>query len=282
MTIVLLIFPLLLMGTLIVGYFRFRDDIFEVARALQNKKAFTPFSALPPREVIPMIKSSTGEEFEKNYLPDAMSKLVKYANTIQPDWFVGVHPGGRILSVLLAESMGFPRDRCLYVRTSRRQTNKILFTPQRYELKRPREGTMLIFDDISRTGRTLHLLKRYLIAKNYGAPCSPNDVDCFRLSKVDFATLLVVLEEGEADVHFRPDFTVYRTADKLFRLPWSRFSADVDKAFALRQKGMLADDRIIAQYERMSCDYDYALEFAYQQLGTLAPSHLKEALRAAS
>jgi hypoxanthine phosphoribosyltransferase len=282
MTIILLVFPLLLIGTVVVAYFYYRTAIYDVARSLQNKKAFTPFNALPPREAIPVIKSSTGEEFARKYLPDALSNLVNFTNAIAPDWIVGVHPGGRFLSVLLAEQIGFPANRCLYVRTSNTDANKIVFARQRFESNLPREGKMLVVDDISRTGRTLHLLKRYLIAKNYTGPCAVKGMEeCYRLSKVHFAALLVVLEEGAVDIQFRPDFCVYRTADKFFRLPWSKFAAKVDEAFAMKHQGMAADSRILAQYEQMSQDYDYAVELVREQLGSLAPQLLKPPLRAA-
>src|ERR1700674_4116947 len=120
--IILALVPALLLSSIIfAGFFLYRDEIVSVARSLQNKNAFTPFSALPPREAVPIIKSGTGDEFAEMYLGEAMSKLVTYVKAIEPDWLVGVHPGGRLVSVLLAEQVNFPPNRCLYVRTSRTQ-----------------------------------------------------------------------------------------------------------------------------------------------------------------
>ena len=136
---------------------------------------------------------------------------------------------------------------------------------------------MLIIDDISRTGRTLHFLKRYLIALNYKACSKGTDfTDCFRLDRVYFAALLVVLQKDEVDNQFRPDRTYYRTSDRFFKLPWSEFSAKLDEAFAMRRKKMNFDSNVISQYERISSDYDFALQFALQQLPSMEqhiPAH---------
>src|ERR1700730_1307898 len=71
--------PLLLLTILVVGYILNRDRIFEIVRALQNGKAFSSFSALAPREMIPLLQSDSSNDPVEKHIVEGILNLASYA-----------------------------------------------------------------------------------------------------------------------------------------------------------------------------------------------------------
>jgi hypoxanthine phosphoribosyltransferase len=257
---ILAVAPTVTIVTMIVLGFIFRkDEIFNIARALQNKRAFEP--PLPIASPVP--RPELPEELgalDRDRVMAAIEELSEYAKSVKPDWIVGVHPGGRLLSVYIANRIKFPRDRCLFVRTSANRSRSIVFEPQRSQLNYPIAGKLLAIDDISRTGQTLLTLKRFFISQNYREPEADNPE--FKLKIVRFAIMLIVTQPEKTGWNFRPDHVCYRTKEHYFRLPWSTLSSEIEMAFASRRQKMDFDGNVIAAYENIAKDYDYALEVA--------------------
>jgi hypoxanthine phosphoribosyltransferase len=227
--------------------------LFEIARAIQNQKAFSPTGILVPPTYIRPLPTTVSKRFEGPILFEAINQLKSYAESVKPDWILGVHPGGRLLSVLVADQMGFPKERCRFIRTTSHYSKKIVLEPETY---RPNDvqGTMLVVDDISRTGNTLSVVKSFLIAKNY--------TEGNQLTRVLFSVLLLVLSDEKQEFRFRPDWVCYGTDNKWLELPWSDFSHGVSVAYRGKSSKREYDHDIIEEYDRIVADYDYALNLA--------------------
>jgi len=256
---------LLFVVILAVGQ-RNRDYLFEIARSLQNQKAFAPENALSPRDAIRPTPDSNREQLDGAALHEVLEELSAYVRLIKPDWIAGVHPGGRLLSVYVADQIDFPKNRCLFVRTSPDRTDSIEFEPKSDIPNEPLQGKIVIIDDISRTGDTLSSLKWFLMRKNY--------IEGYQLTEVYFAVLLVVSEEGASRSRFRPDWVYFRTDKKFFRLPWSELSIETAAAYAHRRQGLSYSQAVIDRHEKIVSDPDYALH--------LAKSYISKACAAAA
>ncbi len=239
-----------------------RAELFEIGRLLKSKTAFTPESALRTRESVEELPGTNKTSLEDQTLKQAISDLTAFAKRINPNWILGVHPGGRLLSVLIAEEIGVPGNRCLFVRTTSRVGKRITLEPELIP-NEPREGTLLVIDDISRTGDTLNLVKAFLFELNY--------TEWHRFGDIKFAVLLVVAEPGSSSFVFRPDFVAYRTDQRGFKTPWSELSDKITTALAEnRQKSGWESQEtkeVIADYDRLISDHQYALSLARRYVG---------------
>jgi hypoxanthine phosphoribosyltransferase len=231
-----------------VGIFINRRQLFEIGRVLKSQKIFTPQVALPSRTRLPLAPTTNDDRLNVESLKEAIGNLIDFAKSKKPRWILGVHPGGRLLSVYVANEIQVPPERCLHVRTN--QNRYVQFVPQ---INQALEGSLLLIDDISRTGRTLGRIKAELIAKNY--------TDNFYLGRVQIAVLVV-----ESNESFRPDFASFRTDVDYLRFPWSQYSADVGLALTLKNDNLSYDRRVMNDYEHLSSDFGYALRVAKSYL----------------
>jgi hypoxanthine phosphoribosyltransferase len=254
-----------------IGYFLNRDRLVQAARAATTKSAFSAELSLPSRDAFPLAPSAGQDKLEGHALQAALKELCSYAKRLKPDWIVGVHPGGRMLSVLLADAIEFPHDRCLFIRTSADRHSRVVFEPSPTFPNSRLEGTMLVVDDISRSGDTLETIKRFLIEKNYYGEIS--------LERAKFAVLLVVAEPDDPPAKFRPDWVYYRTDKRDFRLPWSELSVKIGSAYAHRRQKMAYDDTVIRQYERLVSDFSYALSIAQKYVNQSSATNFPKPAR---
>ena len=243
---------LLIIVIVFAGYFWNRDQLFAVAVSLKNKKLFTEQSSLPTRHDRRLLSLSGDDRLDGGQLKKSVDDLVGYAKKIKPTWIVGVHPGGRLLSTFVGDQIGLPSYRCLYIRTNRHR--EVVFVPP---INAPLEGTVLIIDDISRTGKTFNSIKYELIEKNYS--------EKFRLTKVYVAVIAVEFKQ-EAEDTFRPDFAVYRTEVEHLKFPWSEFSARIGVAITRKNDGLTFDESVMSEYVRLIEDYEFARELGKQYL----------------
>ena len=230
-------------------YFIYRDDLIEIGRTLHNQKLlFTSERVLAQREELPLLDENA--ELTKPNLRDAVVKLVAYSKQLNPDWIVGVHPGGRLLSVYVADRIGLDQSKCGFVRTDPDRTDRlVLELPPNEKMT----GRLLLVDDISRTGDTLDALKWFFIERNFSSICA--------LDRINFAVLLVVSDPDNAYA-FRPDWVRFRTEKKWFRLPWTDLAVRIKTAFAFRKMGLQFSQAAIDQHEQLVSDYNYALGLA--------------------
>jgi hypoxanthine phosphoribosyltransferase len=249
--------PLVVSMVAIAGYVKNRDRLLEIVRVLQNQKRFSAERDLPPRHAFPLVSPDNLNEMKDSDLQRAVADIIAYAREYKPDWIAGVHPGGRLLSVIVGEQLGLSPDRCIYVSTYRSRTANIDFMPP---INNVFAGKLLIIDDISRTGDTLRAIRSYLYARNLGD-------SNYRLTSVRFAVLLVVETPDDSELRFRPDWVYGRTKNQNFKLPWSQLSADIREAYDNRQARYWYNRDAIREHRRICRDFEYALEKARRYLG---------------
>lgn len=249
--------PVLISVVAVVGLWIDRESLAELARRTTAKKAFTPEKSLRSRLSIPTVPATKpGNESPKEFSPDtlreALDGMTNYVAQLKPDWIVGLHPGGRFLSVYVASQLDIHPRQCLYLRDA--PSGSFEFERQTSwgrSNQPPFEGKMLILDDISRSGRTLSAVKRFMMMKNY--------TEGFNLHMIQVAVLLVIAKAESDAFKFRPDWAAFRTDQDFFRLPWSRLTMQMDFAFETRNRDMFVGPEI-EEYFRIVRDFDYALK----------------------
>jgi hypoxanthine phosphoribosyltransferase len=241
---------------LVVGIFINRRTLALAVRTIHTEKAFSSDTPPIPRAQINLAPHGQVAAFDEETFKEGFEQLVRYAEETKPDWLLGVHPGGRFLSVLLAERLKIAGDRCLYIRTTSSDANKVVLE-SKHLTSNFIGGRMLVIDDISRTGDTLNVVKSFLMKKNY--------CETFLLDKVRFA-VMVVVSEKESEYEFRPDFVSYKTPNNRFRLPWSKYSTNVQAQFDLKRSKRPYDAEVIQRYLQMIVDYEAALAMARRLL----------------
>lgn len=182
-----------------------------------------------------------------------IQKAVEYVREMQPDLIIGVHPGGRMLSVYIADILGFPPGRCIFAHTEPVRSPHINITGLNQL-----SGKILVIDDITRSGRTLRVLKSY-IESEYQSPG-------FKISSLEFLVLVVVDSLKKVDSFrvpmFRPDFFCYTTEEKRLELPWSILSEKIKLNFDYLNKGLEYDKSYLNIHEKMVQDFNFALSLA--------------------
>ena len=229
-----------------IGVVAGRKRIVALVHGLETRRVFAP----PRREVAGLAGpiSSDVQGLKGTALAEALDELGAYARMMRPDWILGVHPGGRLVSAYVADLIGLDARHCLYVSTSRGQTEGIEI------LQRPNiiGGRVLIVDDAARSGQTLRAVRSYLEAANA--------TDDFKLETVEFAVLALVVTEGDPGVRFAPHWARYTTTDYYFRFPWSQLTAKINHEYRLMVMGSPHDKKTIAEYQKIVTDFDYALK----------------------
>jgi hypoxanthine phosphoribosyltransferase len=258
------ILPLVLISTsIIVGFYLARDRVFEYAKLSRNKKVFSSEGKLAPRGRFSVSSGENLKILPNSVLKECILDLAEYTKVFSPDWIMGVHTGGRLLSVLLAEEVGHPRGACGYIGTKSTRSKRITIETHNRNSNRPLEGKVLIVDDISRTGNTLDCVKSHLEHINFSTFFDEEQGKSVAiLDSVKFAVLVVVDDSDERDLKFRPDWVRYKTAEDFFKLPWSELSAKIESAYKSRSSGYEYDSDAIETHENIIKDYDFALNCA--------------------
>jgi adenine/guanine phosphoribosyltransferase-like PRPP-binding protein len=253
--------PAIILSIIVLGtYIKFRHEVLDSIHGLQDLKLFTTNEELRRRVQVPLLRVPSGAHQVSGPLVRAgAEELGRYVGDLGPDWIVGVNLGGRLLSAYVADLIKFPRPKCLFMRRSD-DNRTMAFVEQREQTSAnwAYNGNMLVIDDISRTGGTFEAIRSVLVGINY-----TNEFD---LRRVYFATLIEVLEPHSLRV--RPDWS-WRYTDERYniRFPWSMLGLGI--VSALRRKGVRPrlnldekDYEILAEYQRIGSDFEYALATA--------------------
>lgn len=185
-----------------------------------------------------------------NKLLLAIHDLTEYARDFNPSWIVGVHPGGRLLSVYIADKLSIPLDRCLFAHTEPDSVSEVFIRG----LKQDQEltGSVLVIDDIARTGKTLRSVQAHF--RYY------TDLGTYKLDRLWFAVLLLV--DREKEMVFVPDWYKFATKVPFIKFPWSPLSEKIRHELAQKARGFDVDERYLALHERMAKDPKISLEVA--------------------
>jgi hypoxanthine phosphoribosyltransferase len=240
--------PVLLSCVVVGGYAFSHAYVLAVARQLNNRKVFSESQILPD-DIYP--KRSDEVTLRGSRLQEATEAMVFYARNMKPDWVVGVNLGGRMLSVLVADAIGLEPTKCLFVSTDPDRDPNVVFQPSVDHLNCI-SGKMLVVDDITRTGDTFRLFRKYLNDLNF--------TKNFDLSVVSFAVVAIVAYE----TFFRPcpDWARFRSTSRNLKFPWTELSSSIQLAYSYRHSKRDYDQSVIDEYDRLCSDFQYALDIA--------------------
>jgi hypoxanthine phosphoribosyltransferase len=245
---------LIVLVAVAVSCYRNRHELFQLAVAIHNNYAFSHGDRAEFAADLDEISSE-----DPRISQGGVQKLIEYARSLQPDWVLGVNTGGRVLSSQVCKAIELNLDRCRYVRYDV-ESEVVSFAP---ELEEQMAGTLLVIDDISRTGDTLGSIKSYLMEHN--------GTDRFQLTTVRFAVLVIDPAPKEHDVDFAPDWACYKTSEgKNFKFAWTplvdKIKAECRRKKAEREQQQRANgvkesgvDELASQEERrLATDPAYA------------------------
>jgi hypothetical protein len=210
MIFIVLLPTVIFLGIVFVSTYRNRHELRELARSVHNQYVFTE----DDREALAESLEEIGSR-DPRLISVGVPALRDYAEELKPDWIIGVNVGGRLLSAALARAIGLDASRIVYIHHDP-VTKSLVSVPKIDELK----GTLLVIDDISRSGGTLRFVKTSLE--------SANGRGNFQLSCVRFAVLVVDATAGEVHADFTPDWAMYVTRSaKPFEFAWTPISEKV-------------------------------------------------------
>lgn len=192
-----------------------------------------------------------GSELSGEYFDAALKRMVEYAKDYRPDWILGVHPGGRLASVLVAKTIGLTREKCIYVRTDRGSSDGFGFEPLPNTLM---EGRVLIIDDITRSGATLRAVKSFIEDSIYSGST--------KFNTINIATMAVVVPAELDEWAIPVDWAAVWTKQYNFKMPWTTFSSKIKYAFALKQINESYNSQVMEKYEGLKRDFEYAYDLA--------------------
>jgi hypothetical protein len=199
---------------------------------------------------LPEAPAGTHHGLEGATLREALDALADYAKLVAPDCLLGLNPAGRLLSVYVAKRNGLPFDRCAFVGSDPLQGG---FWVQDHDGLR---GSVLLLDDLTRSGGTLTELPRYL------KQVAPN-------AALSFAIMVVNSKSAHAlsDDALPLRWAMYHTRDSRYAMPWTGFSLRVKEAFPQvrsdKEQGRpidLAAKRTLKQLRHLLSDSAFALE----------------------
>jgi hypothetical protein len=240
------------------GYIIYRQYFIEIISNYHNTKLFTSNKMLWKRKQSGPIYKEHRVALSAKDVREGISEIKSYINDLSPDWIIGLHLGGRLLSVYISDKISYPIENCLFMcRSPEGDTLEILHPSDKPIPNPPYEGKLLIIDDISRSGITFSTIRGYFMKINYKSE--------YHLRHVYFATLLEMFEPHPARNRSRPDWSWGLTTDIEARFPWSLESAKFARALNLRRSGFKIDkqmESLLDEFRRIGTDYQYALKMA--------------------
>jgi hypoxanthine phosphoribosyltransferase len=181
--------------------------------------------------------------------------LVGYSKRIKPQWIVGVHTGGRILSAHVANILNFPENKCIFAHTISDRSSFIEFNTK-YNMI---DGNILVIDDVRRSGRTLEIIRGELYKRAYEEKLN---------IELHFAVLFDIKSMSKS-YQFAPDWIGKIITDNDVLLPWSELSSRTRLAYYNRSLGSSYDREIIEQHERFADDMSIAKSVASDYMARL-------------
>jgi hypoxanthine phosphoribosyltransferase len=177
-----------------------------------------------------------------------LDDLKAFVSTYDPGLIVGIHPGGRLLSVYVADKISFPRDRCIFAHTEPIRTNEIRL---RGWEDRASAGKILVIDDITRTGITLRSVNSHLIvAEQTGR---------LRFEALHYAVMLAVQQKNRV---FEPHWCRFLTRNVSISFPWSPVTEQIKNALNHKVKGLKYQRDFLEVHELIATNFESALRLA--------------------
>lgn len=185
----------------------------------------------------------------------AFERFVQYVEILKPDYILGIHTGGRLLSVLVGDRLGFDPDKIGFLHTRIERDTRIQFaeaeTGATGKSSIP-SGTVLLIDDIVRGGGTLNEATAFLREQTISG----------KLAITDLRTASLCVQ-SESNV--RPDWWGIEVKSSMFQTPFTRLSNAILNAYRKHRRGeplSRAEKDFIARHESIVLDYERSLAIA--------------------
>lgn len=175
--------------------------------------------------------------------------LAAFVRAEKPDWLIGVHTGGRLLTSFVASEVGFETERCVFAHTEATRATSFRIT-RANQLT----GKLLFVDDITRTGSTLRALNRYVMQRVILGEYDINDAK--------YAVMVVVEYGGpsaESELVFDPHWARFSSRHRFLKLPWSTLSERVKHEYENKFRGLSFDAKYLDLHERIVADFKFSL-----------------------
>ena len=153
-------------------------------------------------------------------LVDATASLTEYARKIRPEWIFGVNYGGHMLASYVAEQIKLPKQFVGTIQAIGGDSPQLIPSDQQNYIG----GSVLIIDDIARTGGTLERIRQFLLRANA--------VSDFSFSDIRMATLFVADSVGESSLRLSPHWFFAKVEGNAHTFPWTQDSADLKGAWS--------------------------------------------------
>ncbi len=182
----------------------------------------------------------------KSDIEEGVSDLAAFTKSYRPDWIIGIHTGGRLLSSLVASKLDIPRQRVIFAHTEAARASEF-----RIRDANRLTGRILFIDDITRSGGTLRALNRHVMQRVLRGE--------YAVSDVKYAVLVVVQmrdsRTGELVRVFDPHWAKFSSDFSYISLPWSRLTDRIKAEYDLRNRGLKFDEYYIDLHEKMVSDF---------------------------
>ena len=152
------------------------------------------------KKLIKHIENTNAISFKK--ATEAINKLNSYAISKNPDFILGINRGGSLVGAMISLNLGIPSSNFIRCYVDNDNNNVVCPVEKLY-------GTVIIIDDISRTGDTLKLSSDYI--KNSSK----------KIKEVITATLFTHVTSHNHPVYGKLDFFSFICDNPDILLPWN-------------------------------------------------------------
>lgn len=146
-----------------------------------------------------LILTNDNEDISFRKVAEAINQLNSYAININPDFILGVNRGGSLVAAMVSLNIGLPSSN--FIRCYVDSAGAVCPVEKLY-------GTVIIIDDISRTGETLKLSYEYIEKHS-------NNL------KILTATLFTHINKNNKAVYSDLSFFSFITKNSKVKLPWN-------------------------------------------------------------
>ncbi|MEP1520770.1 phosphoribosyltransferase [Ascidiaceihabitans sp.] len=219
---------------------------------VKRQLAFSEFADKNSADIGIFGTSNLPDVPREDFSREAIDRLHKYAAKTSPSFILGVHTGGRLLSVLICERLGYAPDRCFFVSTDMSPDREPYILAGSADAKLG--SRVLVVDDVARTGSTLEMIRRKFVRDTMSGVS--------KVRAMSFATLIVAAKKDRKPPtgYFVPDWWGFFTEDQDQSLPWSTLSESVRAAFLSKHKGHVDyDQEMIETHHLLITNYYFAL-----------------------
>lgn len=167
-----------------------------------------------------LLKKSSirNHSLERAIANEAIFRLSSYVQSLEPDYIVGVNRGGTMVGAFISLGLGIKSKNFVKCLVSRKGKYKATCHIGHMH------GTVVVIDDVSRSGKTIEEAIKEIKAKN------PNIEDIYS------AVLVTTLDDLKRPKYKSLNYYSYATLDDEIFLPWTPRIKNIDNKEKVRLK----------------------------------------------